>query len=220
MFNRDKRARRRMAKVKPGNGSPLKPYQAWHVIYRSLFSVDLTDAHGRRDTYAIDVNYFWGETGSAARLYVNGVQLAKAESPAVFPVPGGRIEVETSLYGLKRMHLVVDDGSVQQLTPDPRTAEGRRAALAQRRPGVSRLMATTAVVVLLGGLVIAIPQLASLISHWDVIADRFGSFTSPIALPAWANSAVLAATIVAAIERALTLRNNWIIDADTFWFDM
>ena len=44
-----------------------------------------------------------------------------------------------------------------------------------------------------------------------------GTFTSPIQLPAWLNTALLVAGIIAAFERALTLRNHWLIDADTTW---
>jgi hypothetical protein len=36
-------------------------------------------------------------------------------------------------------------------------------------------------------------------------------------LPAWANTTVTVAGVLAATERALTLRNHWLIDLDTTW---
>lgn len=54
-------------------------------------------------------------------------------------------------------------------------------------------------------------------SQLDWVAERFGTFTSPFALPAWANTGLLILGILAALERALTLRSHWLIDAETWW---
>src|SRR5690606_28092287 len=113
---------------KTGDGQALKPMRGWQVLHRTMFG---TDHAGVR--YVIDVPIFDDE----AHLYVDGRQHAKASLPARFEVPGGRIEVASSTYGVKRMHLVLDDGSQRQLSPAPRTAEWWRARLAARHPRLS-----------------------------------------------------------------------------------
>ncbi len=160
------------------------------------------------------------EDASAAppvALYVDGVQVHRANLPAAFPVPGGVIEVAASPYGLSRMHVVSEDGQERVLQPHPHSLEGLRARFAQRFPGISRVIGVAAVLVLLGGLALFVPQLLELVTRTEVVAQYVGTFTSPIRLPEWANTALLVAGILAALERALTLRNHWLIDADTTW---
>ena len=214
---RERRARRRASKVKPGDGSPLRGYRWWQLLDRSLFFLELDGAGGPAEIYAVDVRHFdWdADLSAVARLYRDGQQSAVAPMPAVFEVPGGRIEVESTLYGLKRMHLVHEDGSEQVLTPHPHSAEGVRATLDRRRPVLSKTIGVLAIIVLLGSLALGIPALLELVTQWDVVAEQLGTFTSPFDVPAWANTTVLVAAIVAATERALTLRNHWLIDLDT-----
>ena len=88
-----------------------------------------------------------------------------------------------------------------------------------RFPRVSTWVARAAVVVLLVGLVVAIPQAAAMVSRWDLVNDHIGTFTSPISLPGWASGTLFVAWIVAALERALTLRSHWLVDAETWWLD-
>lgn len=152
-----------------------------------------------------------------ARLYTDGVQTARSELPAAFPVPGGVVEVATSTVGLSRMHFVPDDGEAQVLQPDRRSAEGLRARFGRRFPRWHRAIGGIAILILLAGLVFAGPQLLELVSQLDWVAERFGTFTSPFALPAWANTGLLILGILAALERALTLRSHWLIDAETWW---
>ena len=212
---KDWRRKRKIGKVKPGDGRPLKPYRWWQPLSRSVFYLRLATPDGASHVYAVDVDYFgWDD---AAFMYTDGVQSAKSELPAAFPVPGGVVEVATSSVGLSRMHFVPDDGEVRVLQPDPRSAEGLRARFGARFPRWSRSIGWIAVAVLLVGLVVAVPQAIEMLTGIEWVAERFGTFTSPITLPAWANTTLFIAGIAAALERALTLRSHWLIDAETWW---
>lgn len=214
MFGHRRRSRK-LKKVKPGDGSALRPYRAWHALWRSLFVLDLAGQADVVEEYAVDVDFFdWDGT---VALYRNGTQAATATLPAAFPVPGGVIEVATSTFGLKRIHMVGDDGTTRRLRPHPRSAEAWRARLGHRHPGPSRAIAGTAIAVLLVSLALGVPQVIELVSHIPPVAERFGTFESPISLPAWLNTTLVFASVAAAIERALTLRNHWLVDADTWW---
>lgn len=199
-----------MAKIKAGDGSALRPMRAWQALYRTVFWIDHA---GHR--YDVDVPFFDDEV----RLCTDGIQTARSAPPATFPVPGGRIEVATTIYGLKRMHLVTEDGAETQLRPERGTAERWRADLARRHPVLSRWLARVAVVVLLAGLVVVLPAVAERLTQIDVVAEHIGTFTSPIRLPGSLATALTVAGVAAAIERALTLRNHWLIDLDTWWLD-
>ncbi len=205
------RRRRRLKKVKPGDGRPLRPYRRWHGLWRSVFEVDL---EGHR--YALDVDHF--DLDGRARLYLDGRRHAVAEMPAAFPVPGGAIEAESSTYGLKRAHLVLDDGTEYQLRPVPHSPEAWRADLGRRSPGVSKALAGGAITVLVVALVLGLPQLAEQITAIPAVAERVGTVTAPITLPAWLNTALTVGGVLAGLERALTLRYHWLIDGDTGWF--
>lgn len=189
-------------------------------------------ASGSTSTYAVDVHFFADDldgtfslgTDPAKRsrtppvaLYRDGIQIYRSNQPAAFPVPGGVIEVATSMYGLTRMHYVPADGPERVLRPHPASGEGLRARFGQRFPGLSRIIGAVAVLVLLLGLVLVVPQTLEVITQLEVVAERFGTFTSPIALPSWMNAGLFIAGVLAALERALTLRNHWLIDADTTW---
>lgn len=202
-------------KVTPGDGSSLKPYRRWHSLWRSLFQIDLRRPEGGTDTYAVDVDFFaWEEE---LRLYRNGEQVARAGSPASFPIPGGAIEAATSTYGVRRMHAVRHDGAEKQLTPHPFTGEAWRARLARRHPTLSRVLAGASFTVLAVSLVVLAPQVAEWVSRLPIIADSIGTFTSPIALPPEANIALTVAGVLAGIERAQRLRHHWLLDMDTWW---
>lgn len=49
-------------------------------------------------------------------------------------------------------------------------------------------------------------------SRLDIIADQFGFFTSPLRLPDWLNGMLAVATVVAGVERALSLRSHRLAD--------
>ncbi|MFT0846956.1 hypothetical protein VR010_04285 [Actinomycetaceae bacterium L2_0104] len=280
------RRKRRLKKVKPGDGSALGRYRLWQLLSRTLFYIDLPrpaqpapgsaagaprpmppgpgnvetvpgdESPGVPHSYAVDVHFFADDIGdysldaaldgvgdllglskkseegnearknaegkrkpqAPAALYRDGEQILRSNLPAVFRVPEGVIEVEASLYGLSRMHYVRDDGAEYVLQPDRRTAEGLRARFGRRFPGLNKVIGAVAILILLVGLAVAIPQVVELITGIEFVAERVGSFTSPIKLPDWVNTTLLVAGIVAALERALTLRNHWLIDMDTTWW--
>jgi len=208
--------RRRWAlhKVKPGTGKPLKPFRWWQMLNRSLFYLRMTDEDGRPVEYAVDVKHSGNsETGLVeAQLYLDGRHNALSTTPAIFPVPGGDIEVKVSSFGMKRVHYVADDGTEQQLIPDSSSAEGRRASFDRTHPGLSRGLGVVTLIALVLGLVILAPQLVEQISKIPPIADKIGTFTSPFQLSVLENTVVTIVTILASTERALRLRFNWLLD--------
>jgi hypothetical protein len=217
MFEKYRR-RLQVAKVKPGDGSALQEYRIWHLFSRSLFSLRLPLRSESAHVFEVDVRYLADGTtrNSPATLYRDRLQVSRANSfPVTFPVPGGFIEVAMSPYGLKRMHYVCDDGSEHVLRPHPRSHEGLRSRFGRRFPRTSSLIGAVAVVLLLVGLAVSIPQSMEALTRVPFVAERVGTFTSPISLPEWANIAVLVAGGLAGIERALTLRNHWLIDMNT-----
>lgn len=227
--------RRRRRRVRPGDGSALRPLRPWQILTRTQFSLELEEqvtdegpTSARSRVFTVDVHYLADEledqTSTEERsgappvaLYRDGVQVHAANPPVAFPVPGGSIEVATSLYGLTRMHHVPDDGPARTLAPHPWSLEGLRARFGRRFPRLSAAIGVLAVIILLAGLVVLVPQAAEMVTQLDVVAERVGTFTSPIGLPDWANMGLLVGGALAATERALTLRNHWLIDADTTW---
>lgn len=197
-----------MGKVRAGDGRALRPMHSWQALHRTMFGIEHLQVR-----YVVDVSIL----GDEAFLYVDGAQRAKAEMPCTFPITGGRIEAASSTYGLKRMHLVLEDGTEHQLFPAPLTAEAWRARLGERHPRLSSWLARAAVVVLLLGLAVVVPEVIERLSQLDVVAENIGTFTSPLTLPGWLATTLTVAGAAAGLERALTLRNHWLIDVDTFW---
>ncbi|GIO23762.1 hypothetical protein [Oceanobacillus sp. J11TS1] len=215
-FN-SKRRQRAMKKVKDGDGHALKPYRFYEIFYRSLFYMNLREVDGELHTYAVHVNYF--DENDSVDLYRDGKHHAKATTPAIFPVPGGVIEVAATTYGLKRIHYITEDEQEYVLSPDRRSAEGLRMRFDAKFPKASSIIGKLAIFTLLVSFILGLPQLASLISQFPFIEERWGSFESPIVLPSWLNMTLLIAGTVAAIERTLTLKNHWLIDMETSWWD-
>jgi len=211
------RRRQRLGRIRAGDGSLLDPFGGWDVLTRSLFYLELPDADPDDRVWAVDVHHFAEE--DSAELYRGRRQSHRSTLPAAFPVPGGVIEVDASTYGLSRMHFVADDGRERPLQPHRWSLEGLRARFGRRFPRVSEWVGRVAVLVLLVGLAVGLPQAAAMISRTDLVADAVGTFTSPITLPGWLNTTLVVAGVLAGLERALMLRNHWLIDADTWWMD-
>ncbi|OUZ11036.1 hypothetical protein BHE97_06285 [Aeromicrobium sp. PE09-221] len=211
-------SRRRAARrVKAGDGHPLQRYRWWQPLSRSLLHIELPAQDGQTHTWSVDVRLWGDEDGNVlGQLYRDGRHHAQSKLPATFPVPGGHIEVVTTQFGLKRCHFVGTDGSERQLVPDPASAEGRRARLDRRHPLVGRALSLMSIVVLLFAAVLGIPQIVDQISHIPLVAESIGTFTSPFGLPAWLNITLVVATLVASTERALRLRNHWLLDGGLF----
>jgi hypothetical protein len=151
------RRRWQLSRAKPGDGSRLPDYRLWQLFSRSLFSVDLADRTGRH-VFEVDVRHGRDSSSSErpAALYRDGVQVQAGNLPVAFPVPGGVIEVAVSQFGVKRMHLVGDDGREHVLHPHPRSAEGLRARFDRRFPRTSAVIGAVGLVVLLVGLAFAL----------------------------------------------------------------
>lgn len=190
----------------------LKPLRPWQVLNRYLYEVDLGGIH-----YTVEVD----TAGDGdAQLYADGLQVASEDLPTSFPVDRGHIEVAASLYGVTRVHLVTGDGPDRRLTPVRGTIEDRRRRLDRDHPAISRVIAWAAIVILVVNLVLVVPFALEMATGIPAVAERFGTFVSPIQLPVWANTALLFAGILAAVERALTLRHNKILDFETIWTSM
>ena len=213
----ESRRRRAARRAKPGDGHSLQRYRWWQPFSRSLLHLRLAGPEGRVETWSVDLRLGGDENGVVrAKLYRDGVNQATSKLPAAFAVPGGMIEVATSGYGLKRAHFVGDDGTERQLSPDPASAEGRRARLHRRAPGLSRAIGGVSIVVLVVALVLGVPQLVEQITQIPPIAEAIGTFESPIHLPPWANISLVVGALAASTERALRLRYNWLLDGGLF----
>jgi hypothetical protein len=216
----ESRRRRAAKRAKPGDGHALQRYRWWQPFSRSLLHLRLVAADGRPETWSVDVRLGGDDNGVVrAQLYRDGVNQATSTLPAAFPVPGGVIEVAASGYGLKRAHFIADDGTERQLSPDAASAEGRRARLHRRSPGLSRAIGGLSSIVLVVALALGIPQLAEQITSIPPVADAVGTFESPIHLPPWANISLIVAALVASTERALRLRYNWLLDGGLYGED-
>jgi hypothetical protein len=207
------RRRRAVRRIKPGDGRALKRFRWWHLLTRSLFFLPGDPASGRPAVYAVDVNHLRSDSNgdTEAHLYRDGRQVARARLPAVFPVEGGEIEVETSAFGIRRCHYVSPGRADQQLVPDARSAEGRRARLDRRHPALSRWIGLISLVLVVVPLLFAVPQTLEAISRFPPLAERFGIFESPVEARGWLTVALTISAVVGSTERALRLRyNRWL----------
>lgn len=218
---KDWQRKRAVKKIKPGDGRALRPFHWWQWMSRGLLYLALRSPEGAAHTYAVDVSYWDYFLGEAkAHLFLDGKHHAVSKLPAAFPVPGGHIDVRMAAYGLKRCHFVAEEGSQQQLRPDPQSAEGHRARLDARHPVFSRWLGIGALVVLITALLLGIPQLVEMVTSWDVVAQYTGTWVSPVQLPDWLNGALIFGALAASIERALRLRYNWLLDGGDLDIDL
>lgn len=195
-----------MGKVKPGDGSELRPVKGLQWIWRGQFETEV-DGH----TYAVDVDYLdWDEK---SRLYRDGTQVEVSGNPARFELaPDAQIEAKMTLYGMSRAHVVTPDGD-RQMQPSPGTAERWRADLHRDHPRASIVIGVVSFAVLALALVIEVPQLLELWSRsdwWATMTDWRP--TAPVSLSPPANLALTLAGVVAGLERALRLKHNWVLD--------
>ncbi|MEW2217709.1 hypothetical protein AB0939_00100 [Streptomyces sp. NPDC006990] len=210
----ERRHRRAVRRVEPGDGRPLKPFRWWQTMFRGLFHLRLPDGDGGRARYSVDVRHWMNQSSGDVRahLYRDGRLHAESKLPALFPVPGGTVEVRMSGFGFKRCHYVTDTGSEHQLVPDPASAEGRRARFGRTHPLLSRAIGVLSVCVLLTALSVLIPQLLEQLTASKAVARHTGTLSAPVDLSLWGNVALTLATLVASTERALRLRFNWLLD--------
>lgn len=202
----------RNRRVRAGSGEPLRRYHWWQLFGRSLRSITLPSADGTTSTYTVDIRHAGDMTDGEirARLYVDGFMQSYAKMPIRFAVPGGHIEVAITGFGLKRCHYVGTDGTEQQLSPHPASAEGRRARLHHRHPGLSRAIGFISIAFVVIGLFLEVPQIIESLSQIPFVADSLGTFTSPIRLPLHINLLIGLAAVIGSAERALRMRSSWI----------
>ncbi|MEJ6543983.1 hypothetical protein PQI65_12390 [Brachybacterium paraconglomeratum] len=217
MFARWRR-RRALARVEPGDGSTLRRFRWWQKLSRSLYHLDTPSAGtegGAPVRWSVDVRQWRTDDNGYVKVHLHrdGREHSVARAPAFFPVDGGTIEVATSSFGLRRCHLVTEDGTEQQLTPDPHSAEGRRARLERRRPALSRAVGAVSIMTLLVGVALLLQQIAVPLLQIPPVAARIGPVEPLIDLPTWLAIAVAVAAAAASTERALRLRYRWYLDA-------
>lgn len=210
----DWRRDRLTKRVKPGDGRPLKRFRWWQLLTRGLMHLRITGEDGRPADYAVSVGYLGdSKTGEVmARLYLDGRLHAESKTPAVFPVPGGVIEVATSAFGLKRCHYVTEGGAARQLVPDPRSAEGRRARFDGSHPVWSRWIGVISLILIAIGVVLVLLELAERLTAIPPVAESIGAFVSPVQLPLWLTITLGAGAVAGSTERALRLRYRWYLD--------
>jgi len=119
---------------------------------------------------------------------------------------------------VKKIHYVTDIEELQ-MVPDKASLEGKRAKFDSKFPAASRWLGYIAAVILIIGLVIAVPAVIEMITRMDFISDNIGTFNSPFQLSGWLNVTLLVLGLAAATERALSLKNHWLIDMETNTFD-
>lgn len=205
------RKQRAIGRVQPGNGQSLQRFRWWQLPGRALFYL----RPGIGVDYAVDVRHWQNQSSGnvKANLYRDGCHVAESKLPATFPVEGGIVYVAMSGFGIKRCHYVADDGTERALSPDPASAEGRRARLNNNHPTASRMIAAAAVVMLLIGVTLLVLQLVEPLTQIPPIAERIGAVVVPFDLPWWLNIALGAGAAIASVERALRLRYHWLLDA-------
>lgn len=203
--------------IKAGNGRSLKRFRWWHMLSRALFYLP-SDSEGRPVVYAVDVPYWQrvltDDGNGKAHLYRDGVHHARSKLPAAFPVEGGTIEVVPTSFGLKRCHYVIEGGPARRLVPDERSAEGRRARLDREHPVLSRLIGTLSLITLVISGSLALLQIVEALTAVPPVAQRLGTFISPLDLPIGLNAVLALCASTAAVERATRLRWNALLDGN------
>lgn len=178
---------------------------------RTIFHIKIEE-----DVYSVDINIYGRNGGGAeSTLFKNGKSIKYSRVPALFEVPGGHIEVNTTSYGVKRIHHVTEHDEVQ-LTPDKKSPEGKRAKFKRNYPLMSRIIDILSIIVLIGGLIIGSPAMIEFTTRIPAIADVVGTFTSPFQFSDTTNIIILSLTVLAASERALSIKNHLLIDMETY----
>lgn len=204
------RQKRAIDRVRVGDGRALQPFRWWQLPGRALFYLHVDELD-----YAVDVRHWQNQSSGEvdAHLYRGDRHLAESKLPATFPVEGGLIQVAMSGFGIKRCHYVTDDGTERQLTPDPASAEGRRARLDRNHPVASHLAGALSIVMLLIGVAALVVQMAEHLSQIQPVADSIGVFTNPFDVPLWLNIALTVGAALASLERGLRVRYHWLLDS-------
>ncbi|MFC7431556.1 MULTISPECIES: hypothetical protein [unclassified Agrococcus] len=195
-----------MGRTKPGDGRPLRPMRHIQFLWRTQLGIDHA---GSRWVVEQD----GGDLEERIELYRDGVQVARATSPARFEVPDGRIEARIVSGQVRRARLVTAAGATR-MTPERGTAEHGRARLAERFPVASGIVAAASFTIVVVAAILELPQLLQVVTHVEIVREHLGwTFTSPIRLSAAANTVITVAGVVASVERGWRFRHIPGIDA-------
>lgn len=185
------------------DSSALRPIGPWDALWRGSFSVE----HGGLE-YVVDVDYF--DLKERINLYQSGVRVEVHASPARFEIDAHTsIEAAMSLYGMKYVDLVTADGGVRRaFTPRAGTGEAWRARLARDHPVLSRWIGTASWSVLVFAAIAQLPVIYnSTLAHFTgVLVPTFG-------FPEGVNAALGVAGILAALDRALSVKHSKWLDS-------
>ena len=111
-----------------------------------------------------------------------------------------------ALYGMKRAELAVDGAAPAKLVPLAGTAEAKRMAFDRERPALSTLIAA------LSWIVLAIAAITQVPNMLNGIGRVVGFSVPAFALPDWLNLVLGVLGIAAALDRALRMKHNPLLD--------
>ena len=178
----------------------LRPTKQTDVFWRGLYG-----ASHAGSAYVVDVDYF--DIRERVRLYRDGVLADERRSPATFDLGGGAtIRASMALYGMKRAELTVDGAAPAKLVPLAGTAEAKRMAFDRERPALSTLIAA------LSWIVLAIAAITQVPNMLNGIGRVVGFSVPAFALPDWLNLVLGVLGIAAALDRALRMKHNPLLD--------
>ncbi|MDN8592871.1 hypothetical protein B2I21_18125 [Chryseobacterium mucoviscidosis] len=217
-FIRQRKHRKKLKKVKAGDGHLLKKYRFWSIFTHSLFHIEITNHSSRNTTsYAIKSKYFAEEP--RVDLYRENKHIAYSKLPAAFPVENGVIEITNNSTGINGIHYVSASEDTFSLSPDRRSIRGFRMWVHRRFPILSAFIGMIAIMILLISTALTIPQFLENISAIPWVSENIGAFESPIQLSIWTYFTIGIAAAIAGTERALMLKNHWLIDIESTHLD-
>lgn len=180
----------------------LQPTKPTDVFWRGLYGI-----HYQEIDYVIEVDYF--DINEKVRLYCNGILTQEQRSPAAFEIGGATIKASMALYGMKQAELVKREETASKpfkLTPLKGTAEAKRLAFHQVHPISSRLIAGIAWAVLVIAAITQLPNMLNSIGY--ILGFSIPSFP----LPEWMDLLLGILGILAALDRALRMKHNPLLD--------
>ncbi|WP_339299005.1 hypothetical protein MKY92_02610 [Paenibacillus sp. FSL R5-0623] len=213
-FIHQRKLRKKLAKVKAGDGHLLKKYRLWSIFTHSLFHIEVTNhSSGNTTSYAIKSKYFTEEP--RVDLYRKNRHIAFSKLPAAFPVENGVIEIKNNSTGINGIHYIGAGEDTFTVSPDRRSIRGFRMWVHRRFPTLSAFIGMIAIIILLISIVLSIFQFVESISAIPWVSENVGAFESPIQLSFWTYFAIGIAAAIAGTERVLMLKNHWLIDMES-----
>ncbi|MFC4334002.1 hypothetical protein [Salininema proteolyticum] len=179
-----------------------RPLGSWSRFGRSVFGIDHLGSR-----YEVEVDFF--NTDKDVWLYVDGVLRASRDSRLRWELPdGSELRFRTQMLGVREARLRLPDGRVLPMAPAEKSIEYHRAALARRRPALSRALAAAAWLVLLAAAVIEVPQLFAIAAQTDIGSQYLPDWSPPWSLPGWADASLVVGGVLAGMERASRLKRD------------